>query len=434
MIGFYAKPLIEILAIAITIFLVLEHFSKKKIELIKVPQNILMLCLFFSILMSHIVHTYFSGLINAFTGFIVNVILFFIMLNAINTERKFKIAIWFIIGLIVLLAIQGIYQFKYGYGWAGQPLSKDYKSEAVQALSESYNIETGQLLSQDYNSEISQALPEDYNVEKGRINWVSIFNDPNDLALTFVIAVGIIIAFLFGKTKILTKIIGFPLLCILFYGIYLTNSRGGMLALMATVFFYFIKRSRKIILGAIIGTICIVAIFAFGPSRMALLSTDEESAYNRIDLWYEGISMLKSNPLFGVGYKMFQEDLPQTAHNSFVLAAAELGIVGLFFFMGLIYAAFKELSLIQKYDKRLKNYAYGLQAGLIGFCATAFFLSRTYIILPYMFFALSGSLFYIAKQKNPKMAFDFSRIDIRNTAFLSLGILTVIYVIVKVGL
>ncbi len=396
--AFYGQQLILILSIATALFLILERSFNKGSGFIKVPQNMLIFGLLFAVLMSHVVHTYLQGLINAWSIFIVNVILFFIIANTLNTERKFKFTIWFIVFLISLLAIQGIYQFNRGYGWAGQALTKSN------------------------------------DVESGRINWVSIFHDPNDLALTFVIAVGILLAFIFAKAKWLNRLVGLSLISILFYGVYLTNSRGGMLALMATVFFYFIKRSKKFLLGAVIGILLVVAIFAFGPSRMALLSTDEASAYRRIELWYEGLRMFKSNPLFGIGFHMFTGDLPQTAHNSYVLALAELGFVGLFFFIGLIYVSFKQLSLIQKNDERLKNYAYGLQAGLIGFCVAAFFLSRTYIILPYMLFALSGALFFIARQKNRKIVFNFSSVDARNTALLSIGIVMFIYGVVKIGL
>jgi O-antigen ligase len=247
-------------------------------------------------------------------------------------------------------------------------------------------------------------------------------------------ASGIALAFLFGHSNIVHRIFTLGLLSLLFYGIYLTNSRGGVLALMATVFFYFIRRSRHFLLGGIIGGLFVFAIFSFGPSRLALLSISEDSAFSRIELWYEGIMMLKSNPLFGVGFNMFTEDLPQTAHNSFILAAAELGFVGLFFFMGLIYVSFRQLSIIQQQEPQLRNYAYALQSALIGFSVGGFFLSRTYVILPYMIFALSGSLFFIARGQNPSIEYKFDKKEIRNVVSLCFGILLLTYGIIKFAL
>jgi O-antigen ligase len=201
---------------------------------------------------------------------------------------------------------------------------------------------------------------------------------------------------------------------------------------MATIFFYFVRRTKKYILGSILGSVGAAAIFLLGPSRKAIINVEEASAYNRVELWYEGILMMKSNPLFGVGYGMFTDQLPQTAHNSFILAGAELGFVGLFFFVGLIYASFKALSLVQRADVRLETYATGLQAALIGYCTAAFFLSRTYVILPYMLFALSGSLLYIAQKRNPQVTFKFTAKDAGFTVLWSLGILVFAYVLIKI--
>jgi len=329
------------------------------------------------------------------------ILFFFLLLNGINTSRKFKIAVWLIVLLIVILVPQGIYQLEHGYGWAGQRLTTQ-------------------------GGKITPLIQ--------RINWIGIFNDPNDLALTFVIAVGIVLAFSFGKAGFIQRLMSLPVLSFLLYGIYLTNSRGGLVALMATVYFFFIKRTNRLFWGSIIGGTLAFALFAIGPSRSALFNIQEASAFNRVELWYEGILMLKSNPLFGVGFEMFTDQLAQTAHNSYILAAAELGFFGLFFWMGLIYSSFKGLSLVQAHDPRLKTYALGLQSGLVGFCAAAFFLSRTYVILPYLLFALSGSLMYVAKQYNEDLNFNFTKKDFRTTALLSIGVLLLAYGVIKTGL
>lgn len=396
--AFLNQPLVDILAVTILIFLFLELLAKKDAGLIRVPQNGMIFFLLLSVLLSHAVHTYLQGMIDAFNLFIVNVLLYFILLNAVNTERKFKVAVWFIVLLILVLMVQGIYQVKHGLGWAGQGLTIDPHHPEV------------------------------------RINWIGIFGDPNDLALTFVMAAGIVMAFIFGKSHVIAKVVCIPFLWLLIYGIFLTNSRGGLIAIMVTVYFYFVRRTRRFVLGSIVGCLLAATLFAIGPSRAAIISSSEASANNRVQLWYEGIKMIKANPVFGVGFRMFEADLPQTAHNSFILAASEFGFLGYFFWTALIYCSFKELSLIQMYDQRLKTYAIGLQAALVGFCAAAFFLSRTYVILPYMLFALSGSLFYLAQRRNKNLSFKFSDKDIRNTMILGMLILLTAYVIIKITL
>lgn len=405
----YGWPLVNVAATATIIALFFENALSEQPSLVKVPQNILMLGLFGAILLSHLAHTYFGGMLDAFTQFGVNFILFFVILNALNTERKLKIAIWFIIFLISAMAVQGIFQTQTGIGWAGQAITRQV-GEVVDKISGKITLE-----------------------ETFRINWVGIFNDPNDLALTFVVAIGILFALLLGKSGVIVRIISLVLIGLLSYGVYLTNSRGGLLALAVTGFFYFVKRSKKMLIGSIIGILCVVAVFAFGPSRKSVLSLEDESAANRVEMWYEGMQMLKSNPLFGIGYRMFQEDLPLTAHNSYVLAFAELGLLGFFFFVGLLFTSFRELSIVQAHNASLGSYALGLQTALVGFCAAAFFLSRTYVILPYLLAAISGSMLFITQQKNRKLQYVFGGKEIANTFFLCLGLLMAIFIIIKIG-
>ena len=45
--------------------------------------------------------------------------------------------------------------------------------------------------------------------------------------------------------------------------------------------------------------------------------------------------MLKSKPVFGVGYGRFTEFHRKVAHNSFVQTAAELGMLGAFVFIAI---------------------------------------------------------------------------------------------------
>ena len=395
---FLGLPLIHWLSITTMILILMERMTTKTLALIKVPQNLMMLGFFACILLSQIVHTYMDGLIEAFNEFIIIFLLYFVVLNALDNERKLKISIWFIILMVLALVPQGIFQVQHGYGWAGQNIIYD----------------------PDRN--------------ESRINWIGIFNDPNDLALLFVVVIGILLAFLFGKTNFFVRILSLGSLAALFYGIYLTNSRGGMLALASTVYFYLIKRTRKFVFGSILGGLCIAGLFAIGPSRVGLISAEEESAYSRIDIWYEGILMMKENPLFGVGFRMFTDRLPLTAHNSFVLVAAELGFIGLFFFIALFYISYKQLSLVQDTDQKLKDFALGLQSSLMGFSAAAFFLSRSYVILPYLLFAMSGALFFIAQKRHLKLSFNLNKNDYRNILLLSVGMLILIYAVIKIGI
>ena len=101
---------------------------------------------------------------------------------------------------------------------------------------------------------------------------------------------------------------------------------------------------------------------------------------------------------------MFTDFHFRTAHNSFVLVMAELGFVGLFFFTGLFYFAYywlwqnilkNKAIQFERADLGLISAAY---ASLTGMLTSMFFLSRAYVLLPYMMLAVVVAVTRIIEQ------------------------------------
>jgi len=385
----YAWPLINVLAVLTAVYVFFEAGMKQKLRL-KEPQMILLLAFLGVIAMSHLSHTYFWGAWNSVVKFSSTVIMFFLFINVLDSEKKVKMSLWLIVILTVVLAIQGIYQFQHGFGWAGQPLTKT-----------------------------------------GRITWIGVFNDANDLALALVMAIGLLLAFVFGRTKILYKIISFSLLAILLYSVYLTNSRGGYVALAGTVLFYFLRNFKNKFIGIPIGVSLVLILFILGPSRLSMVSASEASAHGRIDAWYQGMQMLKSSPLFGAGYGMFTDQFTLTAHNSYVLVAAEEGLFGLFLWVALIYSCFKGLTILKKKNTQLTNYAAGIEASLFGFLSASFFLSRSYQAILYVMLALASSFIYTLLKKED---YSFNFKDMRMAGVLSLAVIFIAWITMRVSM
>ncbi|RKY32241.1 MAG: hypothetical protein DRP68_04010 [Candidatus Omnitrophota bacterium] len=390
----YGWPLIDILAIATAFFVILETMHTKKI-IVNHPQNILLLAFLGAVVFSHLSHTYMWGAYDSFIKFGKIVVMFFLFVTVLNSQKKLKIAIWLIVILTVILALQGIYQYRHGFGWAGQPLVQQRGKHPI-----------------------------------FRITWIGIFNDPNDLALAFVVAIGFLLSFIFSRVSFFTKIISIPLVGVLIYSLYLTNSRGGYLALGATTMYYFLRKMKNKILALIIGGVLAFSIFIFGPSRLSNISIREDSAYGRIEAWYEGFQMLKNAPLFGVGYRMFTDYYPLTAHNSYILVAAEEGLIGLFIWIALIYTCFKGLYILTGRNNGLKPYVSGLEAGLVGFLSASFFLSRSYVTLLYILLALASAFAYTFLKKEEY----FGGKEMRRAGILTIGILFILWISMRVSL
>jgi O-antigen ligase len=152
--------------------------------------------------------------------------------------------------------------------------------------------------------------------------------------------------------------------------------------------------------------------------------------------------MFKSNPVFGVGPDMFTEHHHLTAHNSFVLVMAELGVVGLFFFTGLFYYAYywlwqnmlKTKSVqFEKTDLGLLSAAY---ASLTGVLTSMFFLSRSYVLLPFMALAVVTVITRIVERDTPILneAHVAQPRHIRNIAVLTILQIVGINIIVKIAI
>ncbi len=179
----------------------------------------------------------------------------------------------------------------------------------------------------------------DMHSVEGRVRYRGDLQDPNEVAL--VIAVGGI-SFLaaFMRRKRETSFRFFAVLAIgaCVATIMLTQSRGGQVSMMLVFFVYLVRKyGVKAILPA---AAMAIPLLVFGGRN------DESSAMStmeRYEAWATGIELFRNSPLYGVGAGQFVEHHYLTAHNSWVLAMAELGFVGLVLFVSLIYVSIKSV-------------------------------------------------------------------------------------------
>ncbi len=361
-------PVLFIAGVVAGIFLMIDVF-RGNVKLFNNGTDQMMLGFYIAIGLSHFSHLYFGGMVQSMQDFFPVFIGYFLVAHSIDSEKKLKIFFAILIFCAAFLACEGALEAKNGVSYFG-----------VKPLKQELGLNEDGILKYDT-----------------RIKWVGPFADPNDLAMVFVVVIPILLDALLRR-KIL---IPFSLLCLITYGLYLTDSRGGILSLLAAVFAYFVLRyrSRR---GLLIFLIVAALFLSFGPSRMGDMSASEDSAYGRLEAWYSGYQMFKSAPLMGVGMGMFTELHNLTAHNSFVLVFSELGFLGAFFFVGLFY--FPMLNAAQTYFQRnsqqniqplLAGSYNAMLSGLVGTMVSMFFLSRSYVLLPYMLVALPMSGFLL---------------------------------------
>jgi len=238
---------------------------------------------------------------------------------------------------------------------------------------------------------------------------VGDFDDPNDLAATLVIPVPIALLLVMRARSTFGRIWGLAALGVLLVGIYLCNSRGGMLALGVAlgVFLIHYLGWKK---GCLLGALALAALLIFAPNRFSSESLDhDDSSLGRIEAWEAGLRMFQRNPLLGVGYDQFEQRHVIPAHNSLVHGLAESGLLNAIAWVGLNYWAILTLVRLQRSRSRDSEepegsgvwlgYPAAIQAGLLASLTAGVFLSHTFRPVPLIPVALAAALGGIAGAK-----------------------------------
>ena len=166
-----------------------------------------------------------------------------------------------------------------------------------------------------------------------RARGLGLVNDPNDLCQVLVCLVPAVFLWKTGNKLLNFFLIGIPV-CLLLTGMYLTHSRGGALALIAVILVSARRKIGTVLAGTLAGVLFVLSV-AIGWSGGR--ETSLQGGADRLELWSSGLTMIKVHPLFGVGMGNFSDYAGNTAHNSVVVCAAEIGLTGFFFWVLLLF-------------------------------------------------------------------------------------------------
>ncbi|MGH9563644.1 MAG: O-antigen ligase family protein, partial [Terracidiphilus sp.] len=289
-----------------------------------------------------------------------------------------------------------------------------------------------------------------------RVRGLGEINDPNDLGQVLVCEIPLL--FIFWRPKKLTRNLAFVLLpvCALCYGLYLTHSRGALVALLVVIL---VAARRRI--GTLPAGIIAAALFAgalalhFTGGRAISASAGE----GREELWGESLQILKSHPIFGIGLDELPRYIGHTAHNTVIVCAAELGLLGLFFWTLFLFPTVRNALLIASPKKvtetqiaandeepfysrpwrgpalskaEVNHLGFCMLLSLIGFLTAGWFLSRALVMT---FFLVGGmvEVVYETAQRNQMTASrpTLARVLVYSTG-LTFALLIGVYLMLRV--
>jgi hypothetical protein len=226
-----------------------------------------------------------------------------------------------------------------------------------------------------------------------RVRYRGELHDPNEVALTISAgAQSLLIAFAIRKRKPHNVFFYGMGAAIVFYTVFMTQSRGGLVAGLLVPGIYVVRRYGVKALAPALAVAVPVLMLGGRSGESA-----DQSTMDRYEAWSTGLSMFRGNPLFGVGARQFAEHHYLTAHNTFVLCLGELGFPGLVLFVAILYLSFKCLIVGLRELRHVPGsgvattWGLALLASMAGFVFQINTLSFAYHCVMWIFFALVGA-------------------------------------------
>lgn len=271
-----------------------------------------------------------------------------------------------------------------------------------------------------------------------RMRGLGIFSDPNDVALLITVAGTIAFYFLTDRSLGAVRWLWWIPLAILAYGYVQTQSRGGLLAIAAAgTVWLAVRYGGTVAVG--LGVLGLLAApVALG--RAGDLDISSGSGQERIQLWSDGLVALKSvGFMFGIGQGQIVDLTGLVAHNSYIHAFVELGLLGGTAFLGCfffpawgLYRLRRDLThLVHPELRRMLPF---VAAILAAWCVGMLSLSLCYSPATYMAAGLGAAYVHQAGvyRPSPRPVVPLNWLTTQRLAVCSLGLLAASFVFVKV--
>ncbi len=228
----------------------------------------------------------------------------------------------------------------------------------------------------------------------------SVLGDPNDLALVLLLPVAFATSLIMTDSMgRFTKLFGLFSVLVLFSAVIATQSRGGLLGIIAIFGVYGYRRIPSKALFFSLAGIAAITLFVLADisGRASGGSTEtgiDASAMGRLYAWEAAYSMALHNPFSGVGINNFHgnyffhsphwDGQNHAVHSTWFGVLAEIGFPGLIVFITAIVMLVKtSLHSLQRIEQNLNQVdpaihatAQAVLAGLLGTVVSATFLTQ----------------------------------------------------------
>ena len=211
------------------------------------------------------------------------------------------------------------------------------------------------------------------------IGWQDDTNsiDPNEYAASLLTPIALSLMMFLRSKLDHTKVLWGGAVLLLLYGLMVSGSRGGMIALSVILIFIMIRSAYRTQIIAMLPLVVIGVLMS--PLAGRFVRGDVTSGDLRFDVWKIGLASLHQYWFNGAGFGNFRDAYVQyylstphlkllwdrPAHSILMQSAVELGVIGLVLVLAFWVAQFFELYYVRGND-RAADVCTALCAGVIG--------------------------------------------------------------------
>ncbi len=224
-----------------------------------------------------------------------------------------------------------------------------------------------------------------------------IFGNTNDMALHVVTLLPISVALMFGARGLTRKFLFGACAAVMLAAIVLSYSRGAFLGLIVALIFMAMRLGSRNRVGIVLAIFCLAGgALLFTPDNYGgrllsifMPSLDQGgSADARRGELFRSLYLAIRHPLLGIGMGNYQDEMSYTGHvthNAYTQVAAEIGTAALVCYTMFMVSPLRKLGQIAREtfaSRRDSQYYYltvGLQASLLAYMVSSFFLSVAYV-------------------------------------------------------
>lgn len=330
------------------------------------PISLCIVGLLGAVALSHLSHGRIGEAVSESCEFAKLLIYHVLLVSLVNTPRRLRVFLWCLAALIVAHTALAVMQY---HGMVDLP--------AMAAMPEAY-----------FDPE------SDEWTTKVRLCGGGIFGNPNDLSRILAVGMFLALYWLGDRGPLVLRAVWLAPLALCGYALTQTFSRGGFIGLIVglLVLFRAAFGTRKALL---VSAVALPALLVLSAGRQTDISTSEGTGQLRIQFWSQGFAAMPDSPVFGLGSNRYNDVTTghQEAHNSFVHAYVDLGLLGGALFAGAFYFALWLPSQLDRYRvgppdrdlRRVRPYLLGIIAG---YAAGLLSSSRVYTPTTYVLIGL----------------------------------------------